>query len=304
MKKVAKLGLIILALALLVGMLAALTACNPANMGNITGTYELTVSTRQSYGEETVDIIKTYGIKAYLVITGAEYGYYIYMDNDVPVKCKEVKLEYLKNDKEEVTNVYYREDENRKQVSFFVDKQSKKDIRLRWSYPTATKLTDARETQYNKVSDDTDLTYVTGKFSDMPIYDYGTYIYDGIYEVKLDEGYADKDDYIYRYYMIDAGRRKADYYYATKADETAQSKIGLDIAFTKNAETKAIEKITIGAVEYTVNNFHIYRDSGIASEVENETVNETLNSWGNQLTLDAEFFAGLIAEYRNGSVAG
>lgn len=73
---------------LLVGILiialtfsTVLVACNPDKMENIVGTYKLVVDTRTQYEQETVDNIATYGREAYIVLTGEDYGYYIYKDN-------------------------------------------------------------------------------------------------------------------------------------------------------------------------------------------------------------------------------
>lgn len=76
--------ILLLALLVLVTTLIAnvLVACNPTEMEKIVGTYKLVTNTRTKYRQETVDNIATYGKGAYIVLTGSDYGYYVYKDND------------------------------------------------------------------------------------------------------------------------------------------------------------------------------------------------------------------------------
>ena len=147
---------------LLVGILiialtfsTVLVACNPDKMENIVGTYKLVVDTRTQYEQETVDNIATYGREAYIVLTGEDYGYYIYKDNDTPLSARKVKLEYTLNDENQVTLISYILGEGVNGKTFNVDSRDRIALISRW--PSASKLIDAYDVRFNKVSDKTEL---------------------------------------------------------------------------------------------------------------------------------------------------
>ena len=155
---------------LLVGILiialtfsTVLVACNPDKMENIVGTYKLVVDTRTQYEQETVDNIATYGREAYIVLTGEDYGYYIYKDNDTPLCARKVKLKYTLNDENQVTLISYILGEGVNSKTFNVDSRDRIALISRW--PSASKIIDAYDVRFNKVSDKTDLSTVKDRKS-------------------------------------------------------------------------------------------------------------------------------------------
>ena len=101
----------VLSAIILVAMCFTLTSCyvsHPTAMKKLVGTYELTKFTRKAKDADSEadpdDLIKEKGIVAYLVITGEEYGYYAYKDNETPLTVKQVKINYEYDD-EDITKV-------------------------------------------------------------------------------------------------------------------------------------------------------------------------------------------------------
>ena len=164
---------------LLVGILiialtfsTVLVACNPDKMENIVGTYKLVVDTRTQYEQETVDNIATYGREAYIVLTGEDYGYYIYKDNDTPLSARKVKLEYTLNDENQVTLISYILGEGVNSKTFNVDSRDRIALISRW--PSASKIIDAY-----------DLSTVKEAYGELPVFDYDLYQYNSTYYAEI-----------------------------------------------------------------------------------------------------------------------
>lgn len=108
MKRTIKATLCAVLLALMCFTLTSCYVSHPTAMKNLTGTYELTKFTRKAKDADSEadpdDLIKEKGIVAYLVITGEEYGYYVYKDNETPLTVKQVKINYEYDD-EDITKV-------------------------------------------------------------------------------------------------------------------------------------------------------------------------------------------------------
>lgn len=297
MKKVI-LSILILVFGL--SLFTSFTACTPDKMEKIVGTYKLVTDTRTKYQQETVDNIEKYGREAYIVLTGGERGYYVYKDNETPAFAREVKLEYYKNDKGQVSTVCYMLKTGEKSKTFNVD--SKKDVSLVSRWYSANKLMDAYDLTYKKISDATDLTAVKKNCGDLPVFGYGLYEYNSTFYAEIESQYQKNfNKYIYKYFAIDSSKCTATMYYALKSDKTAVVKTDLTVTFSKNPETDMPIKMTIDGVEYDLKTYGVpHREIIIdVSGTEVETYEEL--AWFNYPEVAPEdyeeYFNGLIEEY-------
>ena len=240
-----------IALALTFVLLAAmsLVSCIPGKMEDIVGTYRLETDTVTKYEQETVDNIETYGRESYLVVTGKEMGYYVYKDKDTLAFAREVKFEYTVNDEGKVTSVGYVPGVGDRGRSFNVD--VKKEVRLISRWPSASKLIDAFDITYKKISSATDLSAVREACGDLPVFGYDLYDYNSTFYAEIANG-LDKhfSPYIYKYIAVDAAACKATLYYALKADKVPVVKTGIDVSFARNPENGKPVGMTIGTDEY------------------------------------------------------
>lgn len=296
MKLFTKLKSILLVLVVACGSLVVFSACKPDKLEKVVGTYELVRDTYQRYEEEMIDRMEEYGLKSYLVVTGGDYGWYVVKDNDIAVTCREVKLEYLKNDKDEVTTVYYTLDDSPQQHGLTVNSKSE-GISLISRWPSPNKLMPAYDIEYKRVSSATDTSYVEGIYADLPVFKYGHYCFDGICETVIE----DRDDgalypYIYRFYEIDAAKGKATLYYALKADETKHTETDLTVTFTHSEQSDFPVKLTIGDAEYDI----VDRNAGRNITVGENEIHENVYVYGrySEYKMTTAYFDSLIEAYR------
>ena len=287
--------LIVVVIAIFVLSLSVgLVACTPAKIDDIVGTYRLVTDTTTAYEQDTVDNIQTYEKDVYLVLTGSEKGYYVYKDKDTPVFAREVKLEYYKNENDKVTSITFRIDENT-QRSLLVN--ANKDVMLVSRWTAATKINDAYDIEYKKISNDVDLSAVKKVYGDLTVFGYNLYRYDGLYSAELYNGLQKNfSEYIYKYYSIDSAACKATLYYALKSDKKAVVTTDLDVSFTQNEENGILIGLKIGEDYYDV-----------VDDLPRRTVSvivsgETIDAYENLITPDVEtvndeYFENLIAEY-------
>lgn len=300
MKLSTKIKSIVLVIALLAALASVFVGCIPAKLEKIVGTYKLITDTNQKYEQETVDRIETYGIESYLVITGNDYGYYVYKDNYSSVTCKEVSLSYAKNDDDEITSVTYSTGVSTDQHSFNVNAQNDGTF-LVASWPSASKLIDAFEKKYKKVSDATDLSYVKTLYPDMPVYPYATYIYDGMYYAEIATPNTNFADYIYKFYDVDVPGGSATCYYALKSDKTPITERNLPLTFIRNESTSKPETMKIGEISFALENESPVRELTIPIQDVNADVKEYLYQFYDpDINPDdgyEAYFLGLIEEY-------
>lgn len=264
MKKIA----IVIIFCLLISVL--LCGCTPEKLENILGTYALTVYTTTKYGEETVDVKAEKEMEAYLVITGKDYGYYVYKDKNTPLFCREVKLEYNKNDEDKVTTVTYN-DGNSDDFNFFVNSVKeglfKKKITLtRTHNPIDSKLS-ALNTGYartmERIDDTPDLSYLNKKLGVTlnPLF-FGAMKFHGL-NGTFYMNYSEYSPYIYDYYDIDcydinAGTLKATRYYTLKSEcESASTAVkhkeeNLTVKFNKANGENSYDTLTIGTLVFNI----------------------------------------------------
>lgn len=224
--------------------LAALTACyqsRPAKLSKVVGTYELKSYTRTypaKEGEETgetVDLIATNQIKAYLVVTSDGKGYYVYEDKDTPVRCYQCKINVSMDDEQpdkvkEISYTYAAETtgdaipgSGHETLGVYFKYRTKK---LSYNMPAIFGRKYSRSVRYEKVSNETGLNYVNREF--------GTTFAPADYEVALLDGvlvyngaYDAASPYVY--YVVDyyPERAKCNVYYALKSDRQAHADVDL-----------------------------------------------------------------------------
>lgn len=298
MKK--KISLIIIAAIAMTMLCVTLSACNPDKIENIVGTYKLTTDTETKYQQDTVDYIQESGREAYIVLTGKDYGYYAYKDNSTPITVREIKLEYTKNDDNEITSITYSLEEGGKNRTFNVNSQ--KDIYLISRWPSASKIIPAHDTTYTRISDKTDLSTVKNLYPDAPVYEYGVYEYNSAFCAELDNGLQKNfSKYIYKYYDVDASKCTATLYYALRTDKKAVVENNLPVVFTKNENNKAIA-MSIGGVEFRLESGLPTRDVTVEVSGEQCDVHEQLSWFGlsqTEYTDYTSYFQSLIDEYEN-----
>lgn len=272
-----------------------LVACTPAKMGDILGTYKLVTDTSTAYQQETVDNIETYGRTAYLVVTGKDMGYYLYKDNDTEAYVREVKLEYSKNDENEVTSVTFITGEGEKQKSLHVDVKSKTMLVSRWN--SATKLINAYNIEYERISEKTDLSTIKKDFGDVPVYGYNLFGYNGLYKAELYNSLNKNfSDYIYKYISIDSATCKATVYFALKSDKTAQVTRDLDVTFVCGEDSYIPHTIKIDTDEYIYYNGTPRKSVKVVVSGEEIDAYETL-SYADPNEINEENLKRLIDEY-------
>lgn len=274
-------------------------ACTPDKIEKIVGTYELVLDTFTQYEQPTVDKMKEYGVKSYIVLTGNDFGYYVYQSKDVAPYAIQVKLKYDKNDEGKITSISYTTEEYAKPNSLHVD--SKKDVYLVIRMTLVTKIIDGYETQYKKVSDKTDLSYVKSVYPDMPVYGYNLKKYNALYSAELTP--SENNDYaayIYDYYDVDSSAKTATRYYALKSDKKACVVKKLEVRFDKNAETNVPVKMTIGETEFSLEDGAPARKTTVVVDGADFEVKEMLFNC-NYLELKPsdyeKYFNDLIAKY-------
>lgn len=292
---------ILLALTFVVILSMNLTSCIPGKMEDIVGTYRLETDTVTKYQEETVDNIAAYGRESYLVLTGGEKGYYIYKDKYTDVYAREIKLEYFTNDDGKVTSVSYTTGVGEKTKSFNVD--VKNEVRLISRWPSASKLINAFDITYRKISSATDLSVVREVYDGLPVFAYGLFDYNATFYAEIVNG-LDKNfsPYIYKYIAVDASECKATLWYALKSDKTPVKVTGIDVSFETDPENGKAVRMTIGTDTYDLTPGVPRR--AISLEVSGETVDtyEDL-CWFNYPEVAPEdydeYFRSLIEAYEN-----
>lgn len=218
-------------------MLTTLVACENAGKNDIKGTYELT--TWDYYYEDDVatDIMERDEVKAYVVITGQDKGYYVYQSKSTPLYCRQVKveLEYSSSDPEKVIVVRLKDGMGWK-ISFTTSKTSK-DVKLK---DHKIKFLDQKQSlkEFTRISKATDLSAVNkevGATLTYVDYEYAPFDcwYEYVYETSKPEHYKDVERYVYYFVKTDVTTNKATAYYCLKSDlvqRTTTLDTSLDLA--------------------------------------------------------------------------
>ncbi len=285
---------VILLITLLLLQTISLTACNkPAKMKYVVGTYKLVKHTVTKYEQGTEDIIEKLNKEEYLVVTGKDKGWYVYKDKDTPIEAKEVKLSYYNTDKGELNSISFVTDNNDKSKSVRVDFREEKSLISRWS--TATKINDAYDIKYLKISNAKDLSAVKKIHPDLTVFEYGLYKYNRLYKCVITNGLNNFSEYIYKFIDIDSSNLVATTYYALKQDKIQVVRTD-NITFVKNDE-ESVTKMIINSEEYIRNDGYFMKEIRVDVNGVIADEYEKLEYQYEEIT-DA-YLSGLIAEYES-----
>lgn len=220
---------LILAAVLIASMLCLmLVACNPAKLNKITGTYQLTMYSRQAKsGSDNENLIEKWGITAYLVVRDDGTGYFVYESNDVDLTAIAVSLEYT-----------YDTDDVQKVRSIKVtDAKKFSDTYLGWynnlkvnykgrkeSYLTCSKIAlgslspSSGSTTYTRVDKATDLSYVQKQLGKdiTPLSNDNLARLHGLFQMTY--GIGEEDVYAYRFASVNVVDNTVTIYSALKED--------------------------------------------------------------------------------------
>lgn len=163
-------ALILIVLLIACTLCLALVACNPAKLGKITGTYQLTMYSRQAKSDsDNENLIEKWGITAYLVVRDDGTGYFVYESNDVDLLAITVSLKYT-YDSDDAQKVRSIEVSDAKELSdnhigwnnnLKVNYQGRKECYLTCSKIAFGSLSPSSgSTTYTRVDKATDLSYV------------------------------------------------------------------------------------------------------------------------------------------------
>lgn len=223
-----KLALILTTVLIVCTLCMALVACNPAKLGKITGTYQLTMYSRQAKKDsDNENLIEKWGITAYLVVRDDSTGYFVYESDDVDLTAIKVSLKYTyDSDKPEKVRAI--------EVS---DVKGLSDNHIGWSnnlkvnyqgrkesYLTCSKIAfgslspSSGSTTYTRVDKATDLSYVQKQLGKdiQPLENNDSARLHGLFEMTYEIGVENK--YAYRYANIDVLASTVTVYSALKED--------------------------------------------------------------------------------------
>ena len=174
MKRFFKLFSSLLVLCLMSFTLVSCYVSRPAAMSKLKGTYALTKYTYKEKDAEgdPIDKIKAEGIVAYLVVTGEDYGYYVYKDDASDIIVQKVKVTYVYDDEEPtlVKEITY---DNGLSIATTPYPGSGKEVlglnfklfskTLNNTYNAVFSRNFSQSVSYKKVSSKTDLSYASKK---------------------------------------------------------------------------------------------------------------------------------------------
>ncbi|MBR1747561.1 MAG: hypothetical protein IJ735_05045 [Clostridia bacterium] len=258
-----------------------LCACQPAPVGDVVGTYELTKFTRsypdkmpeaeegQDAPEQTYttrDYIKEYEMKMYLVVGKDGVGYTVYQDKDTPLTLRTVRIEFTKDsdDANKISRVEYSDKVTNNSGAPIPEKSlyvnAGKEMQLKKDDPIYNGILIKRDYSqdilFTKVSSATDLSFVSDKT--------GKELVGLAYELQGLDGllaayglYGDeRSDYVYYAIRFDAANLTAKRYYRTKtADRGTEETVS--VTYMTGEDNKLL--FTIGDLEtYT----YYYAGSG------------------------------------------
>lgn len=214
--------------------IACLTVgCNSTTLDKVVGTYMLTTKTEQHIdAEEATDLIAKNGIVCYVVLDGSEKGYYVYGDDDTPVNCKEIRVEYTRSsdDDNKINSVqfYFSLTDTSDFDAYFVNYDNEaKTNRLVFKKPAVrsdvASWSYTENVEFTRISSEASLSVVNNKLgADLKAIPLALANLHGINAVSASfVGDSETDyisPYIYYYYDIDAADGVAKLYYALKSD--------------------------------------------------------------------------------------
>ena len=266
---------ILLSILVITALVLSLASCyfiTGQDMDDLEGTYKLTSFTytpsyerKEGYTPTERDYVngEDYLYEDYLVITGESTGYYAHKDASGQTYVKVVKLsyEYDTDDTDEIEYVTF-EDALSSSNNIEVNKLGVSGDILNYTksaydYTTLITKVDMRSesirVRWEKVSDDTDLSYVEEKLGNLKSYDYEGYKRRGIYELtsvrNTESGEYLDSEYLYLFYVIDTydGASTATLHYAQASDP--EQKFTRTVTFSYSSD---LTSLTVGADTWTL----------------------------------------------------
>ena len=217
-----------------------ITSCGKNSVKDIKGTYELSLYTYDYYKTDIPDkdIMKEKGIKAYLIITGNEYGYAIYSDKEREIDAKEVFLTYKYDSNNSLKGVEYSLEISelnygipggyKESLSFDDEKLTSK-----WS-DEDSKGGYYRKITYKKINNNITLESLENKLGyKIKTISYLMYKMNASFILEVPRASQDMNPYVYFVYKIDGYNKKVQIYYALKEDNVDVILNDIDISYKK-----------------------------------------------------------------------
>lgn len=275
------------------------------DMDDLEGTYKLTSFTytpsyerKEGYTPTERDYVngESFLYEDYLVITGESTGYYAHKDasGQTYVKVVNLSYEYNTEDTDEIDYVSFT-DALSSSNSIEVNKLGVSGDILNYTksaydYTTLITKVDMRSesihVRWEKVSDDTDLSYVEEKLGNLKSYDYEGYKRRGIYELtsvkNTESGEYLDSEYQYLFYVIDTydGATTATLHYALKSNPEAKITRSLTLSYSSDLATLTVGEDT-WTLESTWGNYYICQNGSMEyhySLVSNIPTDASLNT--------------------------
>lgn len=216
-------GVLIFSILLLCGC----SIINSGKMKNITGTYVMT-----SYSNQQ-DMMESRKMTLYIVISSDGSGYYAYSDNDTSLYYAPLRARYIPDPEDSGKYSYVEINFNggSEWLSFGVNSGfGNKQLNYSRMATTGTIFKDdfgmyTISASFERVSADTDLSYVKKTLGEAVLLPYGASRIDGLYEYRetqcTDETFAESgfvDDIAYIYIDFDFAAKKGRAWYMKKSD--------------------------------------------------------------------------------------
>ncbi len=260
-----KIIVLLLCAAVIVCLCASFAGCyisKPDTMEHLVGTYRLESYTRTPKNSDSetetqsIDMIKDKGITAYLIVKSDGTGYYAYKDDSTPAYARSINIEYTYDGEksDSVEKIRYDDGYDHtgdgypgKGYEVLGLNFTKREKKLSFTMPAVFKRDYSQSVRYEKVSDTTDLSYVSEKMGgNLKATEFGL---NGLSTLSA----YDKTDCVYFIYDIRATEKKADLYYALKSDEVPHVERDLTVSWKKekNQDNIDVIHVTIGDITYT-----------------------------------------------------
>ena len=222
--------------------LVSLSSCSKGvTLKKLIGTYELS-SYGYDYIDENIqdiDLKERDHIKAYLIITGEDYGYYVYEDNERVIDAREVLLTYKydANDTDKITSIEYSLETS--DLKYGIPGGYKEVLKIKKANLTARRQDKNlngdifyKEVEYKKINNDYNLDSLENLLNmELPFLSYKMYKMHACFVSDLTHSYSLAEKYVYFLYEINGYTSKANIYYALKENKTPTVIENVDVVY-------------------------------------------------------------------------
>ncbi|MGM9858518.1 MAG: hypothetical protein ACI311_04630 [Bacilli bacterium] len=210
--------------------LITLSSCSKGvTINKLIGTYELS-NYDFDYIDENIsdiDVKERDNIRAYLVITGEEYGFYVYEDNNTVIDAKEVLLTYKydSDDTNKITSIEYSLETSDLKYGIpggykEVLKVEKENLTSKRQDKNANDDVFYKRVQYTKINNLSSLDDLENLLNiELPFISYKMYKMHASFILDLKSTYEQSEKYVYYLYDINGYTSKATIYYALKENK-------------------------------------------------------------------------------------